>query len=88
MKSLFLIASLALRPVSFSHPPDDVPRMEEINQLKDFIRKIAPGAGVCLTAPHPTQHPGMGWERFPLTYKGFWIWIRRPTVRDFKRVAA
>lgn len=79
----------ALAPPSpnFTRPPIvsyHMARSEE-EQLVDWLKKNNPGVEVFI---HPTPQEGKlkewGWERFPATYKGKQIWIKRPPKSDHK----
>lgn len=80
---LFLTVALALPASSFSRPQILTENVvaDELRKLRDFIQKHVPGAEITVTIDD-TDFTESGMEKFPVTWRGMYVWIRRPTVRD------
>lgn len=77
MKALFLVCALALSPMAFNGES----KVDTIKKLRDYIRSVVPDAEMVIV-PAEQGPPNIAWERFPLTWGGMEIWIKRPTVYD------
>lgn len=74
----FLLCALALPAVHFN---DKDRLVSEIKQIKDFLNNVHPGAEVKIV-PEEQRPVDPHWERVPLTWRGYTIWIRRRHVYD------
>lgn len=83
IRESFLICALSLPLANAPRPmlAESNPLAEEIKQLRDFIQKHVPDSEITITPPRQEMP---GWERFPLTWRDMWIWIRRPEVHQRK----
>ena len=77
MKELFIACALALSPMAFNGPS----KYDTIKALREYIKTHYPGAEMVIV-PSLQGPPSIEWERFPMTWGGMEIWIKRPTVYD------
>lgn len=81
--ALFLTVALSLPGCSYPHVKilSENVVADELRKLRDFIQKQIPGAEITVTIDE-TDYTDSGMEKFPVTWRGMYLWIRRPTVMD------
>jgi hypothetical protein len=81
----FLTCAMSLPALNYTRPAIvsyHAARNEE-DKLRDWIQKNNPDSDVFIHEnPQEGKLKEYGWERFPATYKGKQIWIRRSPVSD------
>lgn len=84
----FLVCALAVPSLRFTRPAiiSWFAAKSEESKLIDWIKKNNPDSEVFINEkPQEEKLKEYGWERFPATYKGKQIWIRRKPISD-KRI--
>lgn len=78
---VFLVCALAVPSTYHSRPW--FASQDEKSKIVDWIRKWNPGSDVFIhPQPQEDKLKEDGWERFPATWKGEKIWIKRKPKSD------
>lgn len=79
----FLVCAMSLPAKHHTRPVMVASKRDEIQDLKDFIRRGDPGAEVFITPKgQPEKLHDYGWEKVPFNWNGQEIWIQRKPKSD------
>lgn len=80
----FITCALALHPI-FVMNDKDRDAINQIKKIRKFIIERNPDVEI-VVVPEKGPPLDIGWEIYPLTWKGQNIYIKRPVVSDKRRI--